>query len=247
MGSADKFCLRWNDFESNISAAFRDLRNDADFFDVTLASEDDRQIQAHKLILSACSPFFRRILKRHGRPGAAPILYLKGVRYADLVCVLNFMYHGEVSVAQEELNAFLAVAEELCVKGLTSSRGNKYSSTASKVRSRPPPTQSGSQPKRAKRIKEKEDHDKPDEDETRSDPVAIKAEPKVLTEEAEVEGPGEAEMEDEGSFADETFEFDEEFNNRDGDFNVNTEDVEQTGLTGANKGGELVDLGRVYM
>lgn len=42
---ADKFCLRWNDFESNISSAFRELRDDADFFDVTLASEDDRQVK----------------------------------------------------------------------------------------------------------------------------------------------------------------------------------------------------------
>ena len=53
----EKFCLRWNDFENNISVAFRELREDKDFFDVTLAC-DDEQIQAHKVILSACSPFF---------------------------------------------------------------------------------------------------------------------------------------------------------------------------------------------
>ena len=60
----DKFCLRWNDFETNISVAFRELRDDKDFFDVTLACEDD-QIQAHKMILSACSPFFKHILRRN--------------------------------------------------------------------------------------------------------------------------------------------------------------------------------------
>ena len=48
-----KFCLHWNEFESNISIAFRELRDDKDFFDVTLACDDD-QIQAHKVILSAC-------------------------------------------------------------------------------------------------------------------------------------------------------------------------------------------------
>jgi len=115
MGS-EKFCLRWNDFESNISSAFRELREDKDFFDVTLAC-DDEQIQAHKVILSACSPFFRSVLRRN--PHAHPLLYLKGVRYSDLTSVLNFMYHGEVNVAQEELNSFLAVAEDLKVKGLT--------------------------------------------------------------------------------------------------------------------------------
>merc|ERR1711934_861096 len=114
--SSEKFCLRWNDFETNISVAFRELREDKDFFDVTLAC-DDQQMQAHKVILSACSPFFRSVLKKN--PHAHPLLYLKGVKYEDLVAVLNFMYHGEVNVAQEELNSFLAVAEELKVKGLT--------------------------------------------------------------------------------------------------------------------------------
>ena len=114
--TSEKFCLRWNDFESNISIAFQELRDDKDFFDVTLAC-DDEQIQAHKMILSACSPFFRTILRRNPHPH--PLLYLKGVKYTDLQSVLNFMYHGEVNVAQEELNSFLTVAEDLQVKGLT--------------------------------------------------------------------------------------------------------------------------------
>ena len=129
MGS-EKFCLRWNDFETNISTAFRELREDKDFFDVTLAC-DDQQIQAHKVILSACSPFFRSVLKRN--PHAHPLLYLRGVKYTDLLAVLNFMYHGEVNVAQEELNSFLAVAEELKVKGLT------QSNNSSESRKEPPP------------------------------------------------------------------------------------------------------------
>ena len=114
--SSEKFCLKWNDFETNISSAFKDLREDKDFFDVTIACKDD-QIQAHKVILSACSPFFRNVLKRN--PHQHPLLYLKGVNYLDFASVLNFMYHGEVNVAQESLNTFLSVAEELKVKGLT--------------------------------------------------------------------------------------------------------------------------------
>jgi hypothetical protein len=146
--SSEKFCLRWNDFESNISVAFRELRDDKDFLDVTLAC-DDEQIQAHKMILGACSPFFRNILRRN--PHQHPLLYLKGVKYNDLQSVLNFMYHGEVSVAREDLNSFLSVAEDLRVKGLTqnqpettSKKTEKYShqpkpSTLSKVVSKPPP------------------------------------------------------------------------------------------------------------
>jgi len=132
--------LRWNDFETNISTAFRELRDDKDFFDVTLACNGD-QIQAHKVILSACSPFFRNILRRN--PHQHPLLYLKGVKYSDLQSVLNFMYHGEVNVAQEELNSFLAVAEELSVKGLTQnqpSAPNNKSENYSKPQLKPPST-----------------------------------------------------------------------------------------------------------
>jgi hypothetical protein len=114
--------------------AFRELREDKDFFDVTLAC-DEEQIQAHKVILAACSPFFRGVLKRN--PHAHPLLYLKGVKYADLVAVLSFMYHGEVNVAQEDLNSFLAVAEELKVKGLT--QGDQQTS-------KPPTQKRSSQP-----------------------------------------------------------------------------------------------------
>jgi len=121
--ASEKFCLKWNDFEANISSAFREIRDDKDFFDVTLACENDEQISAHKVILSACSPFFRNILRRNQHQH--PLLYLKGVKYSDLLSVLNFMYHGEVNVAQEELNDFLSIAEELRVKGLTQGGGQQ--------------------------------------------------------------------------------------------------------------------------
>jgi len=138
MAASEKFCLRWNDFESNISVAFRELREEKDFFDVTLACEDS-QVQAHKVILSACSPFFRSVLRRN--PHQHPLLYLKGVKYQEMLSVLNFMYMGEVNVAQEELNSFLAVAEELRVKGLTqnNSEGSKPLREAPAREPAPPP------------------------------------------------------------------------------------------------------------
>jgi len=151
MGS-EKFCLSWNDFESNISLSFRELREEKDFFDVTLSCGDE-QIQAHKLILSACSPFFRGVLKKNAHQH--PLLYLKGVKFRDLQAVLNFMYHGEVNVAQEELNSFLAVAEDLKVKGLTQNNqsGPKRPSTPPytlpKQSPRPPDRESVPAPKRA--------------------------------------------------------------------------------------------------
>ena len=120
--SSEKFCLRWNDFESNISCAFRELREDKDFFDVTLAC-DEEQLQAHKVILSACSPLFRTVLRKN--PHSHPLLYLKGIKHSDLLSVLNFMYHGEVNMAQADLNSFLSAAGELQVKGLTQDQSTK--------------------------------------------------------------------------------------------------------------------------
>merc|ERR1712115_163082 len=127
--SSEKFCLRWNDFEKNISSAFKDIREDKEFFDITIACEDE-QLQAHKLILSACSPFFKGVLRRNQHQH--PLLYLKGVTYRDMEAVLNFMYHGEVNVAQEDLNSFLQVAEDLRVKGLTQNNSNNASNDSSK-------------------------------------------------------------------------------------------------------------------
>ena len=125
MGS-ENFCLKWNDFEPNMVTAFKNLRSDSDFFDTTLGCFDSRGrvLKAHKVILAACSPFFRNILKMStGYPHPNPFIYLRGVSYNDLQCLLDFMYHGEVKVAQEDLNSFLAIAEELQIKGLTNKSG----------------------------------------------------------------------------------------------------------------------------
>ena len=60
---AEKLCLQWNDFQDNVRNAFGSLRDTNDFIDVTLACDDGRQIEAHKVVLAASSPIFQRILK----------------------------------------------------------------------------------------------------------------------------------------------------------------------------------------
>ena len=111
---------------------------------MTLAC-DDEQIQAHKVILSACSPFFRNVLRRN--PHQHPLLYLKGVKFTDLQSVLNFMYHGKVNVAQEELNSFLSVAEDLKVKGLTQNQPQERESQQQSVQKPAPAPQIKSTPR----------------------------------------------------------------------------------------------------
>ena len=112
----DSFCLKWQHYESSLATAFQELRSDSELLDVTLGCEGG-QLQAHRVVLSACSSFFREILRLNKHPH--PFIYLRGVNFAEIVSILNFMYEGEVNVAQEKLNPFLLVAEELKVKGLS--------------------------------------------------------------------------------------------------------------------------------
>ena len=144
---SEKFCLRWNDFETSISSAFKEIREERDFFDVTLACGND-QVQAHKVILSACSPFFRNILRRNIHEH--PLLYMKDISMTNLGCVLNFMYHGEVSVAQEDLNSFLATAEELEVKGLTQTNDKETKTLRRTDKSRPSTVSNNSHKQKSK-------------------------------------------------------------------------------------------------
>ena len=125
---SDKYCLRWNDFDKNISSAFKGIREEQDFFDVTLVCEDE-QLQAHKLILASSSLFFKNVLRRN--PHQHPLLYLKGVKHLNLAYLLEFMYNGQVNVSQEHLTEFLGVAEDLKVNGLSQSKqGTSRASTS---------------------------------------------------------------------------------------------------------------------
>ena len=93
------------------------MKEDNNFADVTLACEDGQQVQAHKVILAASSPFFEKILQNSKHPH--PLIFLRGFQSKDLMAILDFFYFGEANICQENLNAFLEIAEELKVKGLS--------------------------------------------------------------------------------------------------------------------------------
>ncbi|XP_063229400.1 modifier of mdg4-like isoform X3 [Bacillus rossius redtenbacheri] len=112
---SEQLTLQWDDFHSNLSTSFHSLLQGEELVDVTLAA-DGRFIQAHKLVLSVCSPYFKSLFKAN--PCQHPIVILKDVGHKELVDVLQFMYRGEVSVGQEDLAEFLKTAELLQVKGL---------------------------------------------------------------------------------------------------------------------------------
>ena len=113
---AEKLCLQWNDFKENVIGSLGNLKDDKDFLDVTLASEDGKQVEAHKVVLVMSSPFFQNLLKRNKHPH--PLIYMRGVRSEDLLAIVDFLYHGEVYLCQKYLDSFLALAEELQLKGM---------------------------------------------------------------------------------------------------------------------------------
>ncbi|XP_022223222.2 broad-complex core protein isoforms 1/2/3/4/5 isoform X2 [Drosophila obscura] len=116
MDDTQHFCLRWNNYQSSITSAFENLRDDEAFVDVTLACEG-RSIKAHRVVLSACSPYFRELLK--STPCKHPVILLQDVNFMDLHSLVEFIYHGEVNVHQKSLQSFLKTAEVLRVSGLT--------------------------------------------------------------------------------------------------------------------------------
>ncbi|KAL0124993.1 hypothetical protein PUN28_004259 [Cardiocondyla obscurior] len=120
MGSSQQFSLRWNNYLKHITCAFDTLRTDEDLVDVTLSCEGKR-IRAHKMLLSACSTYFRDLFKEN--PCQHPVIIFRNVKFDDLAALVDFMYQGEVNVVQEQLASFLTTAELLAVQGLTDGTG----------------------------------------------------------------------------------------------------------------------------
>ncbi|XP_076166829.1 uncharacterized protein LOC143146421 isoform X2 [Ptiloglossa arizonensis] len=120
MGSSQQFSLRWNNYLKHITCAFDTLRTEEDLVDVTLSCEGKR-IRAHKMLLSACSTYFRDLFKEN--PCQHPVIIFRNVKFDDLAALVDFMYQGEVNVVQEQLASFLTTAELLAVQGLTDGTG----------------------------------------------------------------------------------------------------------------------------
>ena len=113
---AEKFSLKWNDYQSNWNKALHELREDTDFADVTLISDDKLKFSAHRVLLSSCSNLFKLILKSNTH--ANPLLYLGGINSTNLGFILDYIYDEEVNLYQEQLDSFLESAQKLEIEGL---------------------------------------------------------------------------------------------------------------------------------
>ena len=113
---SEKFCLKWNDFYTNVSKSFGVLRNEDYLQDVTIVTDDNEQVAAHKLVLSACSEYFKNIFKKNKSPNL--LLCIEGINSDDFGNVLDYIYNGEVQILQENLDRFLEVAQRFKLEGL---------------------------------------------------------------------------------------------------------------------------------
>ncbi|XP_037083977.1 longitudinals lacking protein-like, partial [Pollicipes pollicipes] len=111
-----QFCLKWDGFQSSITSVFDHLRQDEELVDITLCCEGQR-VKAHRMMLSACSPYFRDLLKNN--PCQQMVFFLKDTSAVDLLAIIEFMYKGSVNVAQSQLASFIKTAEMLQIRGLS--------------------------------------------------------------------------------------------------------------------------------
>ncbi|XP_075151951.1 uncharacterized protein LOC142225972 isoform X2 [Haematobia irritans] len=123
----DEFKLCWKNFQDNIASGFQSLYDRGDLVDVTLAC-DGKLLQAHKIVLAICSPYFQEIFITN--PCKHPIIILKDVSYTIMCELLEFMYQGVVNVKHTELQAFMKIGQLLQIKGLAT---NSSSSTTSSM------------------------------------------------------------------------------------------------------------------
>ena len=117
MSQTEKFCLKWNDFQANVSNSFTKLRDDSSLFDVTLVSSDQKQVPAHRLVLSACSEFFKNIFENNSKNNN-PFIILENIRFEEVNFLLDYVYQGEVNIFQDGLGRFLEIAKRFKLDGL---------------------------------------------------------------------------------------------------------------------------------
>ena len=152
----DDYSFTWKTFSKHLNQTFHDLLEDKSFANVTLVCDDQRQLRAHKFVLSACSPVFKSVLSNTG--DSNPLIILRGIHYEDMEGILQFMYQGEASVKKERMKDFMKAADELDVK-IISQKYRKEKETAKIADTRK--TQS---PKQIRN----EDEDKEETDEART-------------------------------------------------------------------------------
>ena len=114
--AASTITLGRTNFQQFTNNTFSHLSADQDFTDVTLACDDGQLVKAHKVILAAASPFFKRILCQAAHPN--PLVHIQGVKIGHLKLMLDFIYLGRAGVDSDDLEDFFETSRRLHIEGV---------------------------------------------------------------------------------------------------------------------------------
>ena len=112
----EKCSLTWHTYSDHLKNMMKDLMMNEEYSDVTLVTEDKKQIKANISILSACSSVFKDILKKD--KNSSPIMYLRGIQFSEMESIVQYIYLGEATFSQDRIEEFLSVAKSLEIKEL---------------------------------------------------------------------------------------------------------------------------------
>ena len=114
---------KWTNQSERTVEIWSQLFTSNKFTDVTLICNDQQTIQAHRLILSACSPIFNKILDQNS--SSNPWIYLRGIDYEEMKAIIQFIYLGTVTMEDNKVNEFFEIAEDLEIASIINSqKGN---------------------------------------------------------------------------------------------------------------------------
>ena len=116
----EKYNLTWQPYSDHLRSMMKEMMMNEEYADVTLVTEDKKQIKAHINILSSCSPFFKDILKKEKNTNQ--IIYFRGIKFSEMESIMQFIYLGEATFYEERMDEFLDAAKLLDIKELCNAK-----------------------------------------------------------------------------------------------------------------------------
>jgi len=106
--AAEQYSLKWTNYQRNVTSSFKTLLENEEFVDVTISAEG-KSCSAHRVVLSAASPYFRNLLSSL-KAWQHPVLVLRDISHLDITAILEFVYDGRVDMSQDRLQSFLRLS-----------------------------------------------------------------------------------------------------------------------------------------
>ena len=116
----EMYTVTWHTYSDHLRDILREIKSEDSFADVTLVTDDKKQIKAHRNILSAFSSVFKDILQTNSNNNH-PVLDLRGIQHSEMESILQFIYLGETSFHKDRMNDFFMVAKSLNIRKLGNS------------------------------------------------------------------------------------------------------------------------------